>query len=183
MLFLFLFPLPLVTRFFICYYENSETVFIFFLTYRVKGVGTMTTIKRMISVFLITLLLLSGCAAPACTAEKAPAASTTAPTAAPTPESPVVTSLLRVIAADESGSTLLADISNRAVYRNRLPDGKAYPVGTLLEVTTTASVRSVVSHVASSTTTVRTIMIQWQIVSQRILTTASIAILISINQQ
>ena len=103
----------------------------------------MTTIKRMLSVFLITLLLLSGCAAPACTAEKAPAASTTAPTAAPTPESPVVTSLLRVIAADESGSTLLADISNRAVYRNHLPDGKAYPVGTLLEVTTTASVMAI----------------------------------------
>lgn len=95
----------------------------------------MTTTKRAISILLSVLfLLLCGCSAPACTSETVPTP-TAEPTAEPTPEVNKITLSLRVIDANENGSTLLADINSRSVYRNRLPDDKTYPVGTLLDVT------------------------------------------------
>ncbi|MBO5671534.1 MAG: hypothetical protein J6S41_08300 [Clostridia bacterium] len=94
----------------------------------------MTT-KRILSVLLTALFLLfTGCSAPEQTphTESTPTAE---PTAAPTPEAPAVTHTLRVIASYEGGGLLLADVNNRAVYHNALPDSKIYPAGTLLEVT------------------------------------------------
>lgn len=90
----------------------------------------MTTAKRIISVFLLTLfLLLPGCS-PAqtvtCYAE---------PTAEPEPEISTVTQTVRVIAVYEGGSLLLADMDSNSIYSNALPDGKSYPAGTLLELT------------------------------------------------
>lgn len=98
----------------------------------------MKTTKRIISVLLIALLLwLTGCSPSdtvTCYAEP-----TAAPTAEPTPV-PTVTMMLRVIAVDKNGSTLLADQNSTAVFRNALPDGKVYPVGTLLEITCSGDV-------------------------------------------
>ncbi len=90
----------------------------------------MKTVKRILSVLLLLTLLFSGCT-PACTSERAPVE----PTAEPTPEAPSVTHTLRVIHIYEGGSMMLADQNSSSIYHNRLPDGKTYPVGTLLSVT------------------------------------------------
>lgn len=95
----------------------------------------MTITKRILFILLITLfLLLSGCSPSdtvTCYAESdAPTAS---PTAEPTPVVDTVEVTMRVI--DASGSSmLLASMDSTSVYRNTLPDGKTYPVGTLLQI-------------------------------------------------
>lgn len=100
----------------------------------------MTMKKRIVSILLCAVFLLfAGCAAPISTPE--PTMEPTAePTAEPTPEMQEVTLTLRVIAAYENGSLLLADPESTGVYRNTLPGGTVYPAGTLLNVTCTDSV-------------------------------------------
>ena len=142
-IFLLPFSAPLVRHEFICYDKLTVTELSVFLTYKMKGVGFMKTVNRILPMLLICLFLFSGCA-PACTAERAPASPvpTAVPTPEPTPKTPTVTHTVRVIYAYEDGSMMLADQNSSSVYRNKLPDGETYPAGTLLTLTCADSVQA-----------------------------------------
>ena len=97
------------------------------------------TAKQIFTVFLALVLFLL----PACAAGDTQSASPTPSPAAEGSTVPVETETLtaRVVAVYDGGGLLLA--GKNEIYRNTLPDGQTYPVGTMLDITYSGGVQEI----------------------------------------